>query len=165
MLRHHGKRRHSIGPTKSDGTPGPASPLRGARSPAHSHGPKTVAAQLRSIRHGTWQQHHAICPNLHRTFLNTEKAVAIKMRPHHARSYRLNVMLTLNFDDIARQNGMSHDLVLSRVMQLLRNAFRGSKHTLAGFWRREIGSSAIGGHHVHVVFHAPRGFARRLRRA
>jgi len=74
---------------------------------------------------------------------------------------RLNVLLTINAEYLAR-NGESAQDVLRRIMQLCRKLYRNIPQNFAGVWRCEFGTDRYGGHHYHIAFHAPRGMRARL---
>ena len=109
-----------------------------------------------------WREAHAIDDDILRAARQAADAVAERFRRHHRRSHKLNVMLTVNLDDIAARLHCSPEKAFGLVMQLLRNLFRNRQHRFAGFWRREIGTRRYGGNHCHILFHAPRGMGQRL---
>lgn len=74
----------------------------------------------------------------------------------NSNSFKVNAMLTLNTGALARVDETPQQ-TLRRMMQNMRNLFRGRAHRFAGFWRFEIGSQRYGGPHHHIVFHSPRG--------
>jgi hypothetical protein len=104
-----------------------------------------------------WRATHAVDPGIRTAARAAADRVATLFRPLHARSFKLNVMLTVNLDDIARRLNTTPDIALERVMQTMRNQFRRRGHHFAGFWRREFASPRNGGNHCHILFHAPRG--------
>lgn len=113
-----------------------------------------------------WRAVYAIDTQLLQVARFTANAVSEAFRPFHMRSHKLNMMLTINLDDVAEHTNSTPSIVFQRIMQLGRNVFRGRRHWFAGFWRREYGTRRRGGNHCHIVFHCPRGLmpviARRL---
>ena len=81
--------------------------------------------------------------------------------PLHRGCNRLNVLLTINAEHLARR-GETPQAVLRRVMKLLMNLYRNVPQKFAGVWRCEFGTDRYGGHHYHIAFHAPYGMRERL---
>jgi hypothetical protein len=120
------------------------------------------SSQIRATRHNSWQTVFDVDPYIHNRARDAAARIANQFRLLNRQSYKLNCLLTVNLDDLADRLSTDVRTVLDRVAQLCRNLFRDRAHWFAGIWRREFGSRGVGGNHVHIVFHAPRGFVEKL---
>lgn len=90
------------------------------------------------------------------TFAETATAISNANYLLNKNSHRINTLLTLNADQLARM-GETPQAFLRRMTANLRNLYRDRPHAFAGVWRFEIGTVRYGGRHYHLAYHSPRG--------
>ena len=114
-----------------------------------------------SKRKRPWRDTHVVDAAMRLTFSMAAVAVMEANYSLHRGCNRLNVLLTINAEYLARDGESAQD-VLQRIMQLCRKLYRNIPQKFAGVWRCEFGTDRYGGHHYHIAFHAPYGMRERL---
>lgn len=122
---------------------------------------RAVATFGRSSPRG-WRERYAVDPMMREEFGRVAETVRQMNTPLHRRSNRLNAMLTLNIGRIGMNTARTTRATQDRLIQNLRNCFRGRPHTFAGIWRREVHGDGWQGEHLHLLVHAPRGMRARF---
>lgn len=120
--------------------------------------------RIREGRKRPWHDTHVVDPTMRGVFAKAAKAIADANFQIDRGCNRLNVMLTLNAEHLARGEE-TPQAVLRRIMKHLRNLYRSSPKVFTGVWRHEFGTDRYGGWHYHIVFHLPRGMRDRLLKA
>ena len=111
----------------------------------------------RARERADWRRGHVVDKHLQRVFSEAAEAIAARNIALHARSYRINALLTLNSGALGVASSDSYIEIEKALIQRLRNGFRGRAHRFAGFWRREVAGGELKGVHVHIATHLPRG--------
>lgn len=116
------------------------------------------------LRKESWRGTHIVDAVMREKFEIAAHQITERNRPLNRNSFKPNAMLTLNTGALAR-SGETPQQTLRRMMQNMRNLYRGRAHRFASVWRFEIGLDYFGGPHHHIVFHSPRGMRSELMEA
>ena len=110
----------------------------------------------RRKRH-SWRTEYSIDQQMRSRFQTAGERIASKNIRLHRGSYRINALLTINSGQISATLHEPYTSTETRIIQNLRNSFRGRKHSFSGLWRREVFGHSPMGVHLHLALHLPRG--------
>lgn len=137
-------------------------PERGCLSEVASQG--INRQRKHGIRSRPWREDHVVDQAMRDTFAEAVSAIASANCVLDRGVFRVNVLLTLNAEDLARK-GETPQAFHRWITKQLRNLYRKKPHTFAGVWRYEFGTFRYGKRHYHIAFHLPRGMRKRLLKA